>query len=121
MICVNLLKLIKKKFNKMNMNKKIYLILAIIGAILPYTQFVPWSMANGLDLAKMGAEMFANQIASGIAIDALTAAVILFVFIGLEQRRRPVKYFYLPIIGTFVFGLAFALPLYLYLREESAG
>lgn len=100
------------------MNKKIYLMLIIIGAILPYTQFVPWSMANGLDLAKMGSEMFANQIASGIAIDALTAAFILFVFIGLEQKRRPVKYFYLPIIATFVFGLACALPMYLYLREE---
>lgn len=90
----------------------------IIGIILPYTQFVPWSMANGMDLAKMGAEMFANQIAAGIAIDALTAAVILFIFIWLDQKRKPVKYFYLPILGTFVFGLAFALPFYLFLREE---
>jgi hypothetical protein len=100
------------------MNKKIYLGLMIIGVILPYTQFVPWSMANGMDLGLMAKEMFANQIAAGIAIDALTAAVILMVFMALEQKRRPIKLWYLPVLGVFIFGLAFALPCYLYLLED---
>lgn len=100
------------------MNKKIYLVLMIIGVILPYTQFVPWTMANGMDLPLMFKLMFANQIAAGIALDALTAAAILLIFMALEARRKPVRYWYVPVVGIFAFGLAFALPCYLYLREE---
>ncbi len=97
--------------------KYIYFFLAIIGIALPYSQFVPWTMTNGMDLVKMGQAMFVNQIASGIALDALTAAVILIIYILVQQKEKPVKYFWLPIVGVFVFGLAFALPMYLYLRE----
>lgn len=100
------------------MNKKIYLLLAIIGIILPYTQFVPWTMENGFDLAMMMDLMFVNKIAAGIAIDALTAAFVLLVFMALESKRKPVKYWYIPVVGVFVFGLAFAMPAYLYLREK---
>ncbi|MCX6793380.1 MAG: DUF2834 domain-containing protein [Candidatus Falkowbacteria bacterium] len=99
------------------MMKYVYFFLAMIGIVLPYSQFVPWTMTNGMDLVKMGQAMFVNQIAAGIALDALTAAVILIIYILVQQKKKPVKYFWLPIVGTFVFGLAFALPFYFYLRE----
>jgi len=101
------------------MLKKFYLLLALIGIVLPYSQFVPWTMINGFDLVKMGQAMFVNQIAAGIALDALSAAVFLIIYILFEQRVKPVKYFWLPIIGVFIFGLAFALPFYFYLREDA--
>lgn len=99
--------------------KKIYLILSVIGLILPLTQFAPWSMVHGFDLNLLISEMFANQIASGIAIDALLAAASLICFILIEHKKRPVKFFWLPIVSVFLVGLAFAFPLFLYLKEIS--
>ena len=98
--------------------KYLYLFLALLGIILPYSQFVPWTMVNGMDLVKMGQAMFVNQIAAGIALDALLAAVVLIIYILVQQKKNPFKYFWVPIIGSFVFGLAFAFPFYLYLRES---
>ena len=100
------------------MNKKIYLGLALIGATLPLTQFAPWTISNGLNFPKLASDVFANQMAAGVAIDAIAAAFFMIIYIILEQKKRAVKFFYLPIIGVFVFGLAFALPLYFYLRED---
>lgn len=93
--------------------------LAILGVILPYTQFVPWSNANGFNLSLMISQMFVNQIASGIAIDALLAALVIVVFILFDTKQIKVKYWWLSIIGIFVSGISFALPFYLYLRERS--
>ena len=99
------------------MQKKVYLFLAMLGVVLPYTQFVPWSNANGFDLRLMGKLMFANQIAAGIAIDALLAAVAIIIFMVFDNRKTKVKYLWIPVIGIFLSGIAFAFPMYLYLRE----
>lgn len=99
------------------MKKNIYLILAILGLILPYTQFVPWANTNGFDLLTMIKQMFANQIASGIAIDALLAAVVIIFFIVFENRLIKVKHIWLPVTCIFISGISLALPLYLYMRE----
>lgn len=99
------------------MKKNIYLALAILGFILPYTQFVPWTNQYGFDFGFMVEQMFANQIASGIALDALVIAVVIVIFILFEQRQDKVKFFWVPIVTIFLSGIALALPLYLYLRE----
>lgn len=101
------------------MKKNIYLGLAILGIVLPYTQFVPWSNANGFNLQLMGKLMFANQIASGIAIDALLTAVVIVTFIIFDSRQVKVKHLWLPIVGIFFSGISFALPMYLYLRTKA--
>lgn len=99
--------------------KCLYLFLAFLGIILPYSQFIPWTMDNGMDLVKMGQAMFVNQIAAGITLDALLTAVVLIIYILIQQKKNHLKYFWVPIMGSFVFGLAFAFPFYLYLREAS--
>jgi hypothetical protein len=101
------------------MKKNIYLVLAILGVILPMSQFAQWSMVNGFDLKLMGQAMFANQIAGGIAIDALLTAVAIVVFMVFDQKQVKVKYLWLPIAGIFFSGISFALPMYLYLRERA--
>lgn len=103
------------------MRKKVYLILTILGVILPMSQFAQWSMVNGFDLKLMGAAMFANQIASGIALDALITAVVIVVFIIFDRKDVKVQHLWLPIVGIFFSGISFALPMYLYLRESALG
>lgn len=101
------------------MKKIIYLLLAILGIILPFTQFVPWSNANGFNIGLMISHAFANQIAAGIAIDAVLAALAIILFIVFDSKEKKVKYWWVPIAGIFVSGISFALPFYLYLRERS--
>lgn len=101
------------------MKKKLYLLLASLGIVVPYTQFVPYTTTYGFDFRTMIELMFANQIASGIAWDALLTAVVVIIYILLEQKTRPVKHIWIPLVGMFAVGLAFALPAYLYLREIS--
>lgn len=101
------------------MYKNIYLALALLGIIIPYSQFVPWTMANGLNFGLMFEEMFVNQISRGITFDALLVAVVIIAFVFIENKKRSVKNLWLPIIGIFLFGVSFALPMYLYLREKS--
>jgi len=90
----------------------------VLGIILPYTQFVPWSNVNGFNLPLMISEMFANKIAAGIAIDALLAGVAIIFLIIFENSRVKVKNVWLPLAGIFISGISFALPLYLYMRER---
>jgi hypothetical protein len=99
------------------MKRIIFALLAFVGIVGPYTQFVPWSMVNGFNVAQMISLAGANQISAGIAIDAVLAAIAFVVYILLEQKTRKVKYFWLPIIGIFVSGIAFAIPFYFFLRE----
>ena len=99
------------------MRKNLFLILSILGIIIPYTQFVPFTNEFGFDLPRMLDQMFATTISTGIAYDAFFTALVLIIFILIEQKRNPVKLFWIPIVGIFAIGLSFAFPFYLYLRE----
>lgn len=99
------------------MKKNMYLALSIIGAILPFSQFVAFTNQYGFNLNIMFTNIFANKMAMGIALDAMWAAVILIVFILSEYKQIKIKYVWLPIVGIFIIGLSFAFPFYLYLRE----
>ena len=41
-----------------------YLALAIVGGVVPYTQFVPWLAEHGLDGRLLVTELFATRISA---------------------------------------------------------
>ncbi|WP_335633106.1 DUF2834 domain-containing protein [Brevibacillus formosus] len=41
--------------------KNLYLLLAILGAVLPYSYFIPFLRVNGLDIKLFTSELFAND------------------------------------------------------------
>jgi len=95
-----------------------YLVLSVLGFLLPYSQFLPWLRENGFDLQTFHYEMFENRISTFFVFDVLIAAGALLVFILFEGKRLGVKHLWAPILGTFLGGVSFGLPLFLYLREE---
>lgn len=99
------------------MKKYFYFLFMTVGIILPYSQFVPWSMTGGRvqDIPQLAA---VNPIAAGITLDALVAALFLIIFILVDRFQIKVKHAWLPILGIFIFGIAFAYPCYFYLRER---
>ena len=95
-----------------------YLVLSVLGFLLPYSQFLPWLRENGFDRLQFTTEMFENRISTFFVFDVLIAAGALLVFIIFEGKRLGVKHLWAPILGTLLVGVSFGLPLFLYLREE---
>jgi len=100
------------------MNRKTaYLVLSILGIVLPYSQFVPWVMENGLHVGLLFRQLFANRAGGFFGMDVLVSAVALIFFIRRESRRLHVRHAWLPIMGVCVVGVSLGLPLFLCLRE----
>ena len=102
------------------MNRKnTYLFLCILGAAIPYSQFIPWVMENGLQLGLLVRQLFANRISAFFGLDVLVSSVILLVFMRVEGRMLRVRFRWMPIVGLCAVGVSLALPLFLYLRERA--
>jgi hypothetical protein len=99
--------------------KNVYLFLAILGAALRYSQFIPWVMENGLQLGLLVRQLFANRIGGFFGLDVLVSAVVLVRFVRVEGKRLRMRYLWLPVVSLCTVGVSFALPLFLYLRESA--
>jgi hypothetical protein len=99
--------------------KKIYLFLCILGAAIPYSQFVPWVMENGLPLGLLARQLFANRVSAFFGLDVFVSSAVLLVFMRLEGRRLRLRFRWLPIVGLCTVGVSLAFPLFLYLRERA--
>lgn len=99
--------------------KHIYLALCVVGAALPYSQFLPWLAHNGLNLPLMVAQLFDNGVGAFFGVDVIVSAIVLIVFISTEGRRGKVPARWLPVAATLLVGISLGLPLFLYLRERA--
>lgn len=98
--------------------KYLYLVLAVTGAMLPYSFFVPWVVEHGLNIPLMLAELFSTRIGGFFGLDVIVSAVTLVVFIRAEGRYRKMKSMWLPVAATCLIGVSCGLPFFLYLRER---
>ena len=96
----------------------LYLLLCLLGLILPYAQLVPWVMEHGLQLDLLIRELFATRIGAFFGLDVVVSAIVLFVFIFAERTSTGVRHIWLPIFATLLVGVSLGLPLFLYLRQR---
>ncbi|NVJ53827.1 MAG: DUF2834 domain-containing protein [Campylobacteraceae bacterium] len=97
--------------------KKLYIVLAILGFILPYTQFISWLSVNGLDVVLLFQEIIESKISLFAWIDVVISAIVLIVFVIVEGTRQKMNRLWIPILGTLFVGVSFGLPLFLLMRE----
>jgi hypothetical protein len=98
--------------------RHLYLFLALIGLILPYSQFVPWIIEHhGLNMPLFIGDLFANRISGFFALDVIVSAIVLISFIETEGRRLGMRLLWLPIVAVLLVGVSLGLPLFLYLRQ----
>jgi hypothetical protein len=97
--------------------KHVYLILSLLGIALPYTQFVPWVLENGLHVKYFLQELFANHVGGFFGLDVLVSAIVLFRFVSYERKRLRVGALWAPIVSTLLVGVSLGFPLFLYLGE----
>ena len=99
--------------------KPVYLVLCIIGAIVPYVPFVSFLSDHGFDFPLITRELFANRISTGFALDVLLSSATLWILVMIETRRSGLRKLWATIPGNILFGVSFALPFFLYLREDN--
>ena len=97
--------------------KTIFLILCLLGVLVPYWQFIPWLLQHGLNLSLFVRELFANRISAFFGMDVLVSAVTLVGFTRVESKRLKIANRWLVVVALLTVGVSLALPLFLYLRE----
>ena len=99
------------------MTASIYLILCIVGTLLPYSQFLPFLSEHGLDIPLLMQQLFQNRISSFFAWDLIISSLVLWLFIFVEGRRQGMRYLWVYILCNLTVGVSLALPLFLYRRQ----
>lgn len=100
--------------------KKVYLILSIIGTIVPYYFLIQFLKVSGFDFILMLELLFANDISAFFAIDFLISSVVFIVFMFKEAKNIGMKKFqqYICLVTLFTVGLSLAFPLFLFFRVD---
>jgi hypothetical protein len=98
----------------------LYLFLAVLGTVLPYSQFFPWLAEHGLNVRLLFTQLFLGHVSAFFGLDAIVSALVLFVFIFHEGTRRRMRMLWLPVAATCLVGVSCGFPLFLYLRESQA-
>lgn len=97
--------------------KKLYLGLAIAGAIVPYIYFIQHFADVGFGLSGFISALFANPAAGGFTADLLITSLVFWIAMfhrrSLGKGPKPLLF----IILNLAIGLSCALPAYLYASE----
>ena len=102
----------------MSLLRILYLLLAVVGAIVPMRYFLAYLAANDWSFAAMIDAWYVNASTTGLVWDLTIAAVALTVWIVAEAIARRDWLSMLAIPATFGIGVSCGLPLYLVLRTR---
>ena len=97
--------------------RHVYLVLCVLGIVLPYSQLVPWLLEHGLNATWFFRELLACRIGAFFAMDVIVSAIVLLCFIQSEGKRLRIRLLWLPTIGTLIVGVSFGFPLFLFQRQ----
>ena len=101
-----------------DLKKTIYLILTIVGLVLPYYFVFKFYTANEMSTSAALAQLVSTDWGALFVADLLVSVFAAWFFIYNEAKRLNMKYWWTFLIATMLVGLSFALPLFLYYRER---
>lgn len=96
----------------------IYLLLAAVGAIVPFRHFLIWFDANGVSITGLIEAWTVNAAAEGMLYDLALAAVALIAAVVVDVARRGASAILVVIPVTLLIGVSCGLPLYLWFRHQ---
>jgi hypothetical protein len=101
--------------------KNLYLVCAILGALVPYLFFFSFAADAGVDLRAFVSALFVNGASGGFAADVLISSAVFWIYLfSRAEGPRP----WLFIVLNLCVGLSCALPAYLYAitpRKQAGG
>jgi hypothetical protein len=98
--------------------RRLYLLFAIVGAVVPYVFFVQHFSSEGVSLTGFVAALFINPAASGFTADLLISSLVFWAFMFQQRKRGKGPSPAIFVALNLVIGLSCALPAYLYARER---
>jgi hypothetical protein len=96
----------------------LYLVLCVLGALLPCSQLFPFLAEHGLNIPLLIEQLFANRISGFFGLDVIVSSVVLWVFVFTEGRRQQMNHLWVYVLCNLVVGVSLGLPLFLYMRER---
>jgi len=91
--------------------RHVYLLLAIVGALVPYGFFLQFGAAHGADLGLFLGALFANGAAGGFTADLLLSSFVFWLWMfSRADGPRPWPF----LLINLTIGLSCALPAYLW-------
>ena len=97
--------------------KTLYLVLLLVGIVVPMSAFLPWATVHGLHARLFAQELFANRVSTAFVLDLLLTALCV-IYLAWRERGS-VRLWWAPIVATLLLGVSAGLPLLLYLREDA--
>jgi len=99
---------------------RFYVGMSILGFALPYAGLITWMLnSESFSFSGLWNALVANGLSAMAWVDVVITAIVLIAFIRVEGRRMNVPNLLAPILGTYLVGPSFGLPLFLYFREKS--
>jgi hypothetical protein len=103
--------------------KKVYLVLAVIGFIIPNIFVAKESIETGnillwLDPQATVKALFGNTISTAFIVDILAVLLVFFVWTYNEAKKLGIKNVWLIWVLTLLFGMGGPFPLFLSWREK---
>ncbi len=96
----------------------LYLILCVLGTVLPCSQLFPFLAQHGFNVPLLIEQLFANRISGFFGLDVIASSVVLWIFVLTEGRRQQMKHLWIYIVCNLAVGVSLGLPLFLYMRER---
>jgi Protein of unknown function DUF2834 len=99
--------------------KIFYLLAAILGAVLPLSQLIPFLKEHGLDLKLFFTFLFSNSVSGFFGMDVIVSSVVLWIFVFSEGSRLGMRRLWVYVMCNLLVGVSLALPLFLLFRERA--
>ncbi|MBD2202128.1 DUF2834 domain-containing protein [Calothrix sp. FACHB-1219] len=96
----------------------IYLLLCILGFVLPYSQFIPFILENGLDIKLFFDQLFANQISGFFGMDVIISSLTFWTLVFWEGTSLKMRNLWIYVLCNLLVGVSFGLPLFLLMRQR---
>ncbi len=100
--------------------RTLYLVLAVIGAIVPYVFFFQHFSSEGYSLSEFAGSLYANSAAGGFTSDLLLTSAVFWIAMFHQRKRGSGPNPALFIALNLFIGLSCAFPAYLYARQVRA-
>jgi hypothetical protein len=100
--------------------KRVYLALAVLGAIVPIALGVVFIKEHGLDGGEAVRQLFASTTSTLAFADLAISSLVFWVWLAREAPRAGIRRWWPFVAANLLVGLSFALPLFLYVRSTRA-
>jgi hypothetical protein len=102
-----------------SVTERLLLALTLVGFVVPNFCVILFLGDEGIDIGGYFSLWFAGTPSTQLVLDLAIAALAFFVWVVAEVRRTPLAWWWLCIPATFLVGLCFGLPLFLWMRERA--